>query len=53
MGQGLGGGGVHRLKLLGVKDGAQLDASATYVRALYVIAKVLELMDEKAIIEGN
>lgn len=42
-----------RLKLLGVKDGAQLDASATYVRALYVIAKVLELMDEKAIIEGN
>lgn len=42
-----------RLKLLGVKDGTQLDASATYVRALYVIAKVLELMDERAIIEGN
>lgn len=42
-----------RLKLLGVKDGTRLDASATYVRALYVISKVLELMDERAIIEGN
>lgn len=37
----------ERLKLVGADGETRLDASATYVRALYVIAKVLELMDKE------
>lgn len=41
-----------RLRLLGTAEGGRIDASATYVRALYVISKVLEKMDEQQIIGG-
>lgn len=37
----------ERLNLLGPQNNSRLDASATYVRSLYVVSKVLELLDEK------